>query len=240
MTGSVAISLIIPAFNEEDCIEGTVAEAYDVLKGMGKAFELIVINDGSTDKTPEILGSLKKKMPELRVLDLLPQSGQSAGFGAGFREARGEVIVLMDADGQNDPADIPELVKRLESCDICCGWRKDRQDKWSRNFGSKMANAVRKGLLKDGIIDTGCSLKAFKAKFVKDLPMDLKGMHRFLPALAQMRGARVDQVPVNHRERQGGVSKYTNFGRLMVTVSDLMAVRWMQKRHRNFEVRERN
>jgi len=239
MADSIAISLIIPAYNEEDCIKSTVTEAYRVLKETGVPFELLVINDGSTDKTPELLEELKKEMPELRVLDLMPRSGQSAGFGAGFRMARGETVVLMDADGQNDPADIPGLVERLKDCDICCGWRKNRQDNWSRNFGSKLANFVRNGLLKDGIIDTGCSLKAFKAKFIKDLPMDLNGMHRFLPALAQMRGARIDQVPVNHRERQGGVSKYTNFGRLMVTVSDLMAVRWMQKRHRNFQVRER-
>ena len=240
MTDSVAISLIIPAYNEEECIEGTVREAYGVLSGLGKSFELMVINDGSTDKTPEILDGLKKGMPELRILDLVPQSGQSAGFGAGFANAKGDVVVLMDADGQNDPADIPELVSRLDGCDICCGWRKNRQDKWSRNFGSKMANAIRSGLLKDRIIDTGCSLKAFKSKFVKDLPMDLKGMHRFLPALAQMRGAKVDQVPVNHRERQGGASKYTNFGRLMVTVSDLFSVRWMQKRHLNFVAKERS
>ena len=240
MTDSVAISLIIPAFNEKECIEGTVREAHGILKGMGQPFEIIVINDGSTDETPQILDNLKAELPELRVLDLVPQSGQSAGFGSGFKNARGEVIVLMDADGQNDPADIPELVGKLDNCDICCGWRKNRQDKFSRNVGSKMANAIRSGLLNDGIIDTGCSLKAFKASFVSDLPMDLKGMHRFLPALAQMRGAKVDQVPVNHRERQGGVSKYTNFGRLMVTVSDLFAVRWMQKRHKNFEVKEQS
>ncbi len=240
MTESVTISLIIPAYNEEDCIEATVRESYGVLKDMGKSFELIVVNDGSTDRTPQLLDTLKAEVNELRILDLVPQSGQSAGFGAGFAKARGNVIVLMDADGQNDPADIPKLVGKLDKCDICCGWRKDRQDKWSRNFGSKMANAVRSGLLRDGIIDTGCSLKAFKAEFVQGLPMSLKGMHRFLPALAQMRGAKVDQVPVNHRERQGGTSKYTNFGRLMVTVSDLFAVRWMQKRHKNFEVKERN
>ncbi len=240
MADSVYISLIIPAFNEKECIEGTVKEAYDVLKGMGKSFEVIVINDGSTDETPDILDRLRKDMPELKVLDLIPQSGQSAGFGAGFSNAKGEVVVLMDADGQNDPADIPDLVSRLDKCDICCGWRKNRQDTWSRNTGSKLANAIRGGLLGDGIIDTGCSLKAFKSDFVKDLPMDLKGMHRFLPALVQMRGARVDQVPVNHRERQGGTSKYTNFGRLMVTVSDLFSVRWMQKRHKNFVAKERS
>jgi len=239
MTDSVSVSLIIPAFNEMECIENTVRESYGVLKKMTKGFELIVINDGSTDETPAILDRLRCEMQELRVLDLIPQSGQSAGFGAGFANAKGDVIVLMDADGQNDPADIPELVGKLDKCDICCGWRKNRQDKWSRTFGSKIANIIRSMMLKDGIIDTGCSLKAFKSKFVRDLPMDLKGMHRFLPALAQMRGARVDQVPVNHRERQGGESKYTNFGRLMVAVSDLFSVRWMQKRHKNFEAKER-
>lgn len=238
MADSVMVSLIIPAFNEQECIESTVREAYGILKGMKQSFELLVINDGSTDSTAGILENLKGEMKEIRVMDLVPQSGQSAGFGAGFANARGDVIVLMDADGQNDPADIPNLVSRLSGCDVCCGWRRNRKDAWSRNFGSRLANAVRSFLLKDGIIDTGCSLKAFRAEFVKDLPMSLKGMHRFLPALVRMRGARVEQVPVNHRERQGGVSKYTNLGRLMLTISDLFAVRWMQKRHRNFKVKE--
>lgn len=238
MNEQADISLIIPAFNEEDCVEGTIREAVDALRKLGRKFEVIAVNDGSSDRTPEILRRLRATTPELRVLSLSPRSGQSAAFGAGFKAAGGSHIVLMDADGQNDPADIPALLEVLKSCDVCCGWRRNRKDTFARNLGSKLANAIRNLILRDGIIDTGCSLKAFKAEFVRDLPMFLKGMHRFLPALAAMRGATIKQIPVNHRPRKGGESKYTNVGRLMVTIADLKAVRWMQRRACRFRAEE--
>lgn len=232
------ITVIMPAFNEQECIESVVRELTEVLRNTGREFEIIIVNDGSTDSTPAILKKLKDSIKQMTVLTLIPRSGQSAAFGAGIKAAHGKAIVLMDADGQNDPADIPALLSGLELFDVCCGWRKNRQDTFSKRYGSRLANRIRNWILDDGIIDTGCSLKAFKSNFLKDLPMNLRGMHRFLPALARMRGAKITQIPVNHRQRQAGSSKYTNFGRLMVTISDLKAVRWMQKRHCSYQVEE--
>jgi dolichol-phosphate mannosyltransferase len=234
---AVRISVVLPVFNEEACIEGVLRELHGVLSGLGGSFEILAVNDGSSDRTRDVLLGLVPALPGLRVLTLVPNSGQSAAMGAGFRRARGEVVVAMDADGQNDPADIPVLVAALVSCDVCCGYRLNRQDTWSKRLGSRLANAVRRAFLHDGIRDTGCSLKAFKAWVVRDLPMELKGLHRFLPALALMRGARIEQAPVRHRPRSAGMSKYTNMGRLARTVSDLAAVCWMRSRHKRFEVR---
>ncbi len=231
------ISLIIPAYNEEDCIEATVREARSILCGNGLSFEIIVVNDGSKDGTLDILKKLTHELSGIRVLSITPNSGQSAAFSVGFKHCRGKSIVLMDGDGQNDPCDIPKLIKELENCDVCCGYRANRRDTQSKVLGSKIANNIRRMILKDGIIDTGCSLKAFRADVVHDLPM-FHGMHRFLPALAMMRGARIKQVSVNHRQRSAGKSKYTNAGRLFRTISDLLAVRWMQKRVRLYSVME--
>jgi dolichol-phosphate mannosyltransferase len=233
----IRVSAVLPVYNEEACIEGVLRELHGVLAGMGVRFEILAVNDGSTDRTRAVLMGLVPALPGLRVLTLVPNSGQSAAMGAGFRHARGEVVVALDADGQNDPADIPALVAALGSCDVCCGYRVNRQDTWSKRIGSRFANAVRRFFLHDGIRDTGCSLKAFQAWVVRDLPLELKGMHRFLPALARMRGARLSQAPVRHRARSAGVSKYTNMGRLARTVSDLAAVNWMRSRYKRFEVR---
>jgi dolichol-phosphate mannosyltransferase len=238
MTQELDISLILPAFNEEECIASTIIEAIEVLRKTGKTWEIIAVDDGSSDQTPSILDGIASREASLRILRLEPRSGQSAAFGAGFRAARGRITVLMDADGQNDPADIPHMIEKLGSCDVCCGWRKNRQDDALRSFGSRMANRVRNYFLHDGIKDTGCSLKAFKTGLVRDLPMNLRGMHRFLPALVRMKGAVLKQVAVNHRPRQGGKSKYTNLARILVTIGDLRAVRWMQSRYTRFTVKE--
>ena len=232
------ISLIIPAYNEEACIASTVEEAMDVLKEYGRAFEVLVVDDGSSDGTPGILTGLVARFESLRVFCITPNSGQSAAFGVGFRHCRGQVVILMDGDGQNDPHDIPALVAELVTVDVCCGYRATRRDTWSKRVGSRLANGVRRRLLHDGIRDTGCSLKAFRREVVADLPMNLRGMHRFLPSLVRMRGATISQIPVNHRLRAGGVSKYTNCGRLLQAVGDLRSVRWMQTRYRQFDVTE--
>lgn len=228
------VSLVIPVFNEADCIAAVLEEAIGVLERTAPAFEALVIDDGSTDKTGEALARLKMRFPALRVFTLSPNSGQSAAFGVGFHNCRGRIAVLMDGDGQNDPRDIPMLLDALKGCDACCGYRVSRRDTFSKRLGSRVANAARQLVLRDGIKDTGCSLKAIKTEFLGDLPMTLRGMHRFLPALLLMRGAKIIQIPVNHRPRAGGRSKYTNFGRLLETVWDLWAVRWMQKRYRRF------
>ncbi len=232
------LSVLLPAFNEEACIETVLCETLGVLRGLDRTFEVLVVDDGSTDATPERLRRLKAEFPELRVLRLDRNSGQSAALGAAFQAARGAIFVTLDADGQNDPADIPALVARLDSCDLCCGFRAKRQDTLSKRIGSRLANAVRNRALHETIRDTGCTLKAFRAEYAQTLPMQFRGMHRFLPALMAMAGARIEELPVNHRPRAAGQSKYTNWGRLKETLADLRAVRWMQKRHRPVRIEE--
>jgi len=232
------LSLLLPAYNEEECIADVVREAGAVLRGMERPFEILVVDDGSTDATPDRLQALRADWPELRILRLEPNAGQSAALGAAFRAARGAIFVTLDADGQNDPADIPALVARLGECDLCCGYRAERKDTWSKRVGSRLANAVRNAALRETIRDTGCTLKAFRAGFARDLPMQFRGMHRFLPALMALDGARIEELPVNHRPRAAGQSKYTNWGRLKETLWDLWAVRWMRKRHRRPRTRE--
>jgi glycosyltransferase involved in cell wall biosynthesis len=181
------ISVVVPVYNEESCVEGTVRELLRVLSAGPADYEVIAVDDGSTDGTLAILDRLKKEFAALRVLRLQPNSGQSAAFGAGFRAARGETIVTMDADGQNDPAEIPRLVAALAGHDCCCGYRANRRDPLSRRLASRFANAVRNRVLREDVVDVGCSLKAFKAELVQDLVM-WKGMHRFMPALFRMQG----------------------------------------------------
>ena len=188
---SVDLSLLLPVYNEEDCIEAVVREAADALRRLGRPFEIIAVDDGSTDGTAARLQALRADLPELRLLRLAANSGQSAALGAGFRAARGGIFVTLDADGQNDPADIPALVARLDSCDLCCGYRASRQDTWSKRLGSRLANAVRNRALRERIRDTGCTLKAFRSEWADALPMQFRGMHRFLPALMAMAGARI-------------------------------------------------
>jgi glycosyltransferase involved in cell wall biosynthesis len=231
-------SVLLPAYNEEACIEAVVREAAGVLRGLGRPFEILVVDDGSTDATPARLKTLGAEIPELRVLRLAANSGQSAALGAAFQAARGSIFVTLDADGQNDPADIPALVARMDSCDLCCGYRAKRQDTWSKRHGSRLANFVRNRALRETIRDTGCTLKAFRAEWARPLPMQFRGMHRFLPALMAMAGARIEEIPVNHRPRAAGQSKYTNWGRLKETIWDLYAVRWMQKRYRPIRAEE--
>ena len=228
----VDLSVLIPAYNEDACIAAVVRETACVLHGLGRSFEILVVDDGSSDWTPGRLNDLRAEVSELRALRLATNSGQSAALLAGFRAARGRIFVTLDADGQNDPADIPALLAGLETCDLCCGYRVRRQDVWSKRIGSRLANAVRNRVLRETIRDTGCTLKAFRAEWAAHLPLQFRGLHRFIPALLAMAGARIAEIPVHHRPRAAGQSKYTNWGRLKESLWDLWAVRWMQKRHR--------
>jgi glycosyltransferase involved in cell wall biosynthesis len=231
------LSIVIPVYNEEASVEALCEELHGILARLNRACEVVLVDDASTDGTPAVLGRVCSRFPESRRLRLVPHSGQSAAMAAGFRAARAPVIVTLDADGQNDPADIPRLLDKLSACDMVCGYRANRRDSFAKRVGSRIGNGVRNHLLGEAIVDTGCTLKAFKADLVRNLFV-WDGMHRFLPALAALSGAVIVQIPVNHRPRRAGQSKYTNLGRLTRVVADVLAVRWMRKRSRRFRVEE--
>jgi glycosyltransferase involved in cell wall biosynthesis len=232
-----ALSVVIPAYNEEPNVEPCYRELLDALVPLGRAFEVIFVDDGSTDRTFEVLARMADADPRVRVLRFRRNAGQTAGLAAGFRAARGETVITLDADLQNDPGDIPRLLEALAGCDAVWGWRVDRRDPWSKRLASRVANAVRRHFTGDGIHDTGCPLKAFRRDALARLPL-YRGMHRFLAALLRMEGYRVTEVPVRHRPRHAGRSKYGNWGRMWAGLADLWAVRWMARRRLDYEIAE--
>jgi len=232
MTGAVAISVVVPVKDEAGNVGPLAREIAAALKG--RPHEIIFIDDGSSDGTAQALAGLKGEIPWLRVLRHGRNLGQSRGIRTGVQAAKGAIIVTLDGDGQNDPADIPKLLDALEadpSLGMVSGVRVKRKDKASRRLASRLGNGFRNLMLGDGASDTGCGLKAFRRQAFLDLPY-FDHIHRFLIALVQREGWRVHYVPVNHRPRLTGRSKYTNFGRLLVSVHDLLGVRWLQRRHR--------
>jgi glycosyltransferase involved in cell wall biosynthesis len=232
-----ALSVVIPAYNEEPNIEACCRELVAVLAPLGRAFEIVFVDDGSTDGTFRALTALARGDTRIRVIRFRRNAGQTAALDAGFRAARGETVVTIDADLQNDPKDIPRLLRALDGADVVCGWRVDRQDPWTKRVASRVANAVRRRLTGDGVHDTGCTLKAFRREALARLHL-YRGMHRFLPALLRLEGFRVTEVPVHHRPRRAGTSKYGNWSRLWAGVADLWAVRWMARRHLRYEIEE--
>jgi len=232
----VNLSIVIPAYNEAESLPRLVPKVKEALSPVPGAHEIIVVNDGSTDGTAEVLEGLRATCPELRVITFAANAGQTAGFDAGFKAARGDVVVTMDADLQNDPADMHTLLAHIGQFDVVCGTRVGRQDTFVRKVSSRIANAVRNWATGDDIVDTGCSLKAFRREKLVSLTL-YAGMHRFLPTLMRMRGCTVHQVPVGHHPRQRGQSKYGIGNRLFKGLADLYAVRWMQKRFLRYRIK---
>jgi len=226
------ISVVIPFYNEAECAGPQIEALYPVLRSLGRSFEILAVDDGSTDRTLEVLKAEKARHPELRVVRLAANSGQSAATAAGFAAARGALVFVMDGDLQADPADIPPMLARLEQgdCDAVCGWRQRRQDGWLRRASGRIANGVRNRVSGDRVIDTGCPLKLFRAEFLRRIPV-FRGMHRFLPTLVRMEGARVAEMPVRHRPRPAGRSKYGVWNRVWAGSADLLGVRWLRSRH---------
>lgn len=224
------LSVVVPVRNEEDNIAPLVAEIREVLEGRID-YEIIYVNDGSTDGTARRLAELKKTCPRLRVFRHEKSCGQSTAVRTGVKAARGEWVVTLDGDGQNDPADIPKLIEALEpGVELVGGNRRHaRRDTWIKRVSSVIANAVRAWLLHDSTPDTGCGLKLFPRDVFLDLPY-FDHMHRFLPALVLRRGGRVVSVPVHHRPRERGKSNYGTLDRLLVGVVDLLGVMWLQRR----------
>jgi glycosyltransferase involved in cell wall biosynthesis len=227
--GSPKVSVVIPIYNERENILALGEEVRRSLMTLGARSEVIFVDDGSDDGSTEVLARIRLSSPEVRVLRLAKNAGQSSALAAGIRAARGEIVVTMDGDGQNDPADIIQLVSLTTDYDAVIGYRLRRADTWIRRVSGIVANAVRSAILGDKVIDTGCGLKAFRRACFETLPA-FDGMHRFLPALLQMRGYRVHQVPVRHRLRTAGRSKYGMAGRLRRTVPDLFGVLWLKRR----------
>lgn len=225
----VDLSIVVPLFNEAENLPQLDEEIRAVLNDTSHTYEVVYVDDGSTDDSGEVLRTLAENNHHLRIVKLSINSGQTAAFAAGIRAARGEIIVTLDADLQNDPADIPRLLAEMTDCDIVCGIRQDRNDSRIRLLSSRIANSVRNRLTDESITDVGCSLRAFRRELTRDLPL-FTGMHRFLPTLLRLQGGRIREIPVRHRPRLHGESKYGIQNRLWVGMADLMAVRWMRKR----------
>jgi dolichol-phosphate mannosyltransferase len=222
------ISVVVPVFDEEPNLAPLVAEIGAAFAGFD--YELLVVDDGSGDDSTATLRRLCGEQPRLRPLRHDRNYGQSAALATGFAAARGELLVTLDGDLQNDPADGPRLLAELErGFDVVSGVRERRQDSWVRKVSSRIANGVRRRVLDDGIADVGCSLKAYRTRVLKRLP-PFAGMHRFLPALARMEGARITELPVAHRPRRFGKSKYNISNRLWRGIADLLGVWWLQRR----------
>jgi len=234
------ISVVVPVHNEADNINPLIEEIVAALRGVAR-FEIVYVDDASRDETPELLRKALQFYPELRVLRHRQQSGQSTAVRNGVRAARGEWIATLDGDGQNDPADIPKLIQARSEADgqhkLFAGWRVNRKDSGSKRWASRWANRIRSRMLRDDTPDTGCGIKLFEREAFLDLPY-FDHMHRYLPALMQRAGWKTVSVPVNHRERSAGVSKYNNLGRALVGISDLRGVAWLIRRSRQTGVDE--
>ena len=231
------ISVVIPVYNERDNV-GPLAREIDAALA-GTPYEMIFVNDCSTDDTLERLKALKAELPALRAVSHRENAGQSRGVRTGILAARGPVIATLDGDMQNDPADIPKMFARLTSPDapetlaLVGGDRTaGRKDTVAKKMASKLGNGIRKRLLRDDCNDTGCGLKVFKREAFLRLPY-FDHIHRYIPALMAREGYTSEFMPVNHRAREFGESKYTNFGRLRVSIADLRGVLWLKKRARN-------
>lgn len=226
MSDSPKLSVVIPLYNEEDNVEPLQTEIAEALDGWD--YELVLVDDGSDDET----AARVKRDGKTRLIRLETNTGQSAAMYAGIHQAKGEIIALADGDLQNDPADIPKLIAEMEEkgVDLVCGYRKNRKDTAFKRFQSRIANAVRSRFTGDGIRDTGCSLKAMKRE-CRNALIPFNGMHRFIPALIKAGGFTLTEIPVNHRARVQGDSKYgTGIKRAIPATRDMFGVGWLNSR----------
>jgi glycosyltransferase involved in cell wall biosynthesis len=234
----IGISVVVPVYNEEKNIPILIPQLVEVLTPLGESYEMIFVDDGSTDQSRKILKGKVSQYPEIRVLGFKKNCGETAAGAAGLKEARGRVVITIDADLQNDPKDIPRMLDFLKEYDMVTGWRQEREDSWVKRVTSKIANRIRNGLSGETIRDSGCTFRAYKRECLENLKL-YKGMHRFMPTLVKMEGFRVVEVPIAHHPRQFGVSKYTTWNRMWRAFVDLLAVKWMKSRHIHYEIEER-
>ncbi|KFN50932.1 glycosyltransferase family 2 protein [Arenimonas composti] len=240
MNATPQLSIVVPVFDEEGNIAALVQEIVAALRGR-LVFEIVIVDDASRDGTAAILAALKAQVPELRPLRHARNAGQSAAIHTGVRAARAAWIATLDGDGQNDPADLPGLLAARDAAapdvKLFAGWRVQRRDTASKRWASKLANGIRRRMLRDDTPDTGCGIKLFERAVFLALPR-FDHMHRYLPALFQREGWKTVSVPVNHRPRGAGVSKYGNLQRAWVGLADLRGVAWLIRRNRRADVEE--
>lgn len=231
-SSSPAVSVVIPLYNEQDNIAILQKELAAALAEIDH--EILFVDDGSSDNTVARID----RTPDVRVLEFVKNTGQSAAMYAGINAARGDVIVLLDGDLQNDPRDIKSLLNAIEKgADLACGYRAKRQDNFSKRISSRVANAVRSRFTRDGVRDTGCTLKAMRRE-CREMLVPFYGMHRFIPALVRGGGYKLVEVPVNHRPRTAGVSKYGFGSRVLKATADMFAVRWLLSRQFKIRVKD--
>lgn len=233
----IELSIVVPAYDEVDNLEPLLAELRAVLAKLGRSHEIVLVDDGSSDGTGERMRAEARRDPCVRPVLLERRVGQSGALAAGIARARGRVIVTLDADLQNDPADLPRLIEALEGADVVSGIRHGRHDSWVRRASSGIANRTRRLVIGDSVTDIGCSFKAYRREALEGLPF-FDGVHRFLPALCAFRGARLAEVRLSHRPRRHGVSKYGISNRLWRGLHDLWGVRWLKSRLIRIHVRE--
>ena len=239
MTVVPDLSIVIPVYNEEESLPVLWPEIREALAPTGLDYEVIFVDDGSRDRSAEVLRGYRDEDKRVRLVRLKANAGETAATDAGFKTARGQHVVTMDADLQNDPRDIPGLLAHLHQWDAVTGWRVNRAagDSMVRRASSRIANRVRNALSDETIQDSGCTFRAFRRDCLRDLVL-YRGFHRFIPTLLRMRGYRVIEVPVNHRPRRFGQSKYGIGNRAFRAFVDLLVVRWMKNRLLRYEVAE--
>ncbi len=227
--------MVVPVFNEAENLAPLVGEVSHALRALDRPWELVLVDDGSSDDTPRELASLCST--NVRAIRLESNRGQSTALLVGLRASLYETVATMDGDGQNDPADLPMMLCYLDRADMVCGLRGQRQDNAWRRLVSRAANLIRSGLTGDGISDTGCSLKVMTGRLADEL-LFFHGAHRFMPALAQLEGYRVLEVPVSHRARTAGRTKYGSWQRLKATIPDLLGFLWLKSRYPVYDAEE--
>ncbi|MFA6473069.1 MAG: glycosyltransferase family 2 protein [Candidatus Latescibacterota bacterium] len=233
------LSVIIPVYNEAENIDQTVEEITSTLGNDPDRLEILFVDDGSTDDTLHRVQAAAEQFPVVHWLSFDGNYGQASAFDAGLHAAHGRFLATMDGDLQNDPLDIPELMRHFYSADLVCGYRRRRNDSLVRKISSRIANGVRNWATGDDIIDVGCSLRIMRRECVERLTL-FEGLHRFFPTLIKMEGFRVVQVPVNHRPRIRGHTKYNISNRLFKSLADLFAILWMQRRRLRYRIRDQH
>lgn len=239
MSNQDKFTVVLPVFNEQDNLRALFAEIRVAADSTGRAWETVFVDDCSTDNSLSIIRELAEAHPEIRYVAFDGNRGQSAAFCAGFDAAQSDIVITMDADLQNDPADIPGMLAAFgDECEMVIGWRKKRRDTFIKRISSKIANKIRDSIVDDGVHDTGCSLKVMRRDMLLRLPR-FKNMHRYFPILMKMQGACIREVKVNHRERGAGVSKYGTIDRALAGIYDLIGVKWLIRRHIGYTVKEK-